>query len=237
MKKLFLLALLIAAFNGAANAQTTTVKRRQLGPNTIVADSGGMHYPYAVWQKLVASGNYTLRAIDPRNDSTAYLIVRISEKEKTAMESRMPRPTESKFFTDGEKIELFNTKDINGNKLKLKDMARKVIVLNFWFIGCPPCRMEIPELNKLALEYANNPNVIFVAVCLDQDYQIFDFTKINPFSYHIIDRGQYYADMYKITLYPTNVVLDKEGKVRFHASGYTTGTPYWIKKTIDEALQ
>jgi thiol-disulfide isomerase/thioredoxin len=237
MKKLFLLLLLITAFASIAKAQTTVVKRRQLGPNTVVTDSSGMNYPYAVWKKLVSSGNYRLRAIDPRNDSTAYLIVRMSEKEKEAIGSRMPRPSESKFFTDGEKLELFNTKDINGNKLKLKEMAGKVIVLNFWFIGCPPCRQEIPELNKLALDYAANPNVVFVAVCLDEDYQIEDFIKTSPFAYHIIDRGQYYADQYKINLYPTNVVLDKEGKVRFHASGYTTGTPYWIKKTIDEALQ
>ena len=237
MKKRLLLFSIILAITVAANAQITIVKRRHLGPNTVVTDSSGMNYPYAVWQKLLSSGNYPLRAIDPRNDSTAYLIVRMSEKEKAVMESRMPRPSESKFFTDGEKLELFNTKDINGNKLKLKDMAGKVIVLNFWFIGCPPCRQEIPELNKLALEYAANPNVVFVAVCLDQDYQIEDFIKTSPFAYHIIDRGQYYADQFKINLYPTNVVLDKDGKVRFHSSGYTTGTPYWIKKTINDALQ
>jgi thiol-disulfide isomerase/thioredoxin len=237
MKKIFLLLLIIVAVSAAANAQTTITKRHRLDQNTIVKDSAGITYPYAVWQKLMSSGKYTLRAIDPRSDSPAFLIVQVNEKEREAMASRMPKPAESKFFTDGQKLELFNTKDINGNKLKLKEMAGKVIVLNFWFIGCPPCRMEIPELNKIALEYANNPNVVFVAVCLDQDYQIFDFTKNNPFSYHIIDRGQYYADQFKINLYPTNVVLDKEGKVRFHASGYTSGTPYWIKKTIDEALQ
>jgi thiol-disulfide isomerase/thioredoxin len=236
MKKIFFL-LIITAFSAAANAQTTAVIRHRVDENSIVKDSSGMNYPYVVWQKLISTGNYTLRAIDPRSDSTAYLIVQLSEKERDAMLSRLPKPSENKFFTDGEKLELFNTKDINGNKLKLKDMAGKVIVLNFWFIGCPPCGMEIPELNKIALEYASNPNVIFVAVCLDEDYQIIDFTKNNPFSYHIIDHGQYYADQYKINLYPTNVVLDKDGKVRFHASGYSSGIPYWIKKTIDEALQ
>src|ERR1700679_835494 len=99
MKRLLLSFLMVMAF--AAKAQTTIVKRHRLGPNTVVTDSSGMNYPYAVLQKLVSSGNYTLRAIDPRNDSTAYLIVRMSEKEKDALVSRMPKPSESKFFTDG----------------------------------------------------------------------------------------------------------------------------------------
>jgi hypothetical protein len=41
--------------------------------------------------------------------------------------------------------------------------------------------------------------------------------------------------MFGIKLYPTNVVIDKDGKVRFHSSGLYTGTAYWIDKTIDES--
>ena len=235
--KSYLVLISIVLLSLTATAQTTVVKRRQLDQNTVVRDSAGVSYPYAIWQKLLSTGKYTLKAIDPANDSTAYIMVPMSEQQRDVMVKRMPRPPESKFFTDGQKLDLFNVRDINGNKVDLKKASGKVIVLNFWFIGCPPCRQEIPELNKIALEYAANPNVVFVAVCLDQDYQIFDFLKTSPFSYHIVDRGQYYAEQFKINLYPTNVVLDKEGKVRFHSSGYTLGTPYWIKKTIDEALQ
>jgi thiol-disulfide isomerase/thioredoxin len=235
MKMFPLLFTVILALNLAANAQTNSGKpKRHLTESTIVKDSSGMVYPYVVWKKLVSSGDYRVKAIDPGNDSTGYLIIKLDSAQKDKRMSRLPKPKESIFFTDGEKIASFTARDINGNKIKLKDLEGKVVVLNFWFIGCPPCRKEIPELNEIALNYAGDANVVFIAVALDGKDDIEQFIKTNPFGYHIIDDGRSYANIYGIHLYPTNVILDKEGKVRFHASGYTVNTPYWIKKTIDE---
>jgi thiol-disulfide isomerase/thioredoxin len=234
MKKSFLLFAIIIFFTLCAYAQDNANTKRHLDENTVVRDSVGAVYPYAVWKKLLSTGDFVLKKI--KSDSITYLIMKLDATQKDERISRMAKPAESIFFTDGEKISSFSAKDINGNKIKLKDLAGKIVVLNFWFIGCPPCRMEIPELNKIALQYANNPDVVFVAIALDYKSDIEPFIKTNPFGYHIIENGRMYADIYKINLYPTNVILDKEGKVRFHASGYAINTPYWIRKTIDEAI-
>ncbi|GAC1308159.1 MAG: hypothetical protein NVSMB24_21350 [Mucilaginibacter sp.] len=183
---------------------------------------------------LILSGNYSLRTIYPRSDSTVFVLHKLSKEEKNSRALHMPKAAESIYFTTGEGISSFNARDINGNKIKLKDLVGKVVVLNFWFIGCPPCRMEIPELNKIVLQYANDPNVVFVAIALDYKSDIKKYIKDNPFLYQIIDDGRMYADLYKIRSYPTNVILDKEGKVRFHTSGYGPYTAFWIKKAIEE---
>lgn len=236
MKKRLLPFILTLFVNAALVAQVRpTARKIQLDENSVVMDSTGMRYPAVIWRKMMSSGDYTIKTIDPRSDTVTFLLVKLSEEEKNNKYNKMPRPPESKFFTNGEKIQSFSASDINGNKIKLKDLAGKVVVLNFWFIGCPPCRMEIPELNKIALKYANDTNVVFVAVALDGGGDIKQFIKANPFSYHIIDSGQIYASLYKINLYPTNVILDKQGRVLFHSSGYALNTPYWINKTIEEA--
>jgi len=236
MKKGFLLFVIVAVFNLVAYAQKKAAKPSQrLNENSIVKDSSGMQYPYIIWQKLVSSGDYTIKTIYPHTDSIAFLLIKLDDEQKNKRYSRMPKPEQSTFFTRGQKLQSFSATDINGNKIKLNELAGKVVVLNFWFIGCPPCRMEIPELNKIAVRYAHDPGVVFVAIALDQKYDIKQYIKDNPFGYHIIDDGGMYAGMYKINLFPTNVVLDKEGKVLFHASGYTINTPYWIGKTIEEA--
>ncbi len=237
MKKFFLLFIIISTSCGIGYAQKTIVKTSnvKLGENTIVKDSAGVRYPYAVWKKIIASGNYLLKADNPNSDSTAYVLLVMDAAQKSRMLNLMNKPEESIFFTTGEKIKSFTVHDITGNKIKLKDLEGKVVVLNFWFIGCPPCRQEIPELNKISLEYANDPNIVFIAIALDYKTDINHFIQTHPFGYHIVEDGRTYADLYRINLYPTNVILDKEGKVRFHASGYGLNTPFWIKKTIEEA--
>jgi len=168
-------------------------------------------------------------------DDTEFLLVKLTEQEKTLRISRMPKPAESKFFTTGQTIKPFSVKDITGKKVEAKDWAGKTIVINFWFIGCPPCRAEIPELNELVAKYSNNPNVIFIGIALDEGYPIKDFTKTSPFAYRLVAEGGYYAKLFKINLFPTNVVIDKQGKVRFHGSGLAQNTPFWIDKTIQDS--
>ncbi|MDE3143940.1 MAG: TlpA family protein disulfide reductase [Bacteroidota bacterium] len=188
--------------------------------------------------------DYGLRPVKPKDASEGMLIYKLSETEKNRRDSltaiamaNAPAPKESNYFKTGQKIYPFKEKDMDGNKFSLKDMTGKIIVLNFWFVGCPPCREEIPELNKIVEKYKDNPNVVFIAVALDDLFSIKEFLKTYPYNYHIIDNGKYIAQgMYKINSYPTNVVVDKKGIVRFHTSGVGLNTIQYMKKTIEELV-
>lgn len=232
--------------------------------HTVVKDSTGKQYPYKEWQALSRKG-YVLWPENMENPNTAFILEKrgtphiryVDNKPGIAgaapaadqqgprteitreqyMAAVMTKPRESESFTTGEAIEPFSTRDINGNKIKLKELRGKVVVLNFWFIGCPACMQEIPELNKLVDDYKNNPDVVFLAIALDYNYDLKKFLKVKPFNYDIIGDGRYIADYYKIKLYPTSVILDKEGKVAFHTVGFAPNSPYWLHKTIDERLK
>jgi len=243
MRRIILTIIIVFYTIITANAQTLRFVRRDsikytgkinLDSTSVVVDSAGAVIPYNEWQPIIASGQYRMRFTKSSDGNTVYTLYTLSAAEKDARFAAMPKPTDSKFFKTGEKIPSFVADDINGNGLKLKKLQGKIVVLNFWFIGCPPCRTEIPELNKLALSYANDPDVVFISIGLDSKYDIENFLKYSSLAYHVVDNGKMYADMYGINLYPTNVVLDKEGKVRFHTSGYSPNLPYWIKKTIAE---
>ena len=238
MKTLFSLIFLISQLIHYALAQNVGTKKT-INPNNIVwdalivKDADSTYYPTAIWQKLAATGKYALK-LSSDNKTALLVLVPASEREKRM--ATLPKPSESKFFKTGEKFTGFSEKDMEGNKYSIKQLAGKVVVLNFWFINCPPCRQEIPQLNELVNSYADNKDVVFIAIALDPKYELEQFLKLNPYQYHIIDNGRYLAAQYGVSLYPTHVVVDKMGKVLFHTSGLATNTVYWINKSIDLAL-
>ncbi len=232
-KSFFLLLCLTCLFT--ASAQKSKIKAR-LTETTIVKDTAGNEQPYALWKNLVASGDISFYPENPSDENSAFIILRLTKEEKQKLMEKMPMPHESKSFRTGTKFTTFNETDINGNRYKLKELKGKVIVINFWFINCPPCRMEIPELNELVASYKDNKDVIFIGIALDEKYELQEFLKTFPFDYNIIENGRNLASSYRVNSFPTHVVIDRDGKVKFHTSGLAKNTVYWIKKSIDETL-
>jgi len=219
----------------ASGVTTTSFARRPaLDSTAIVRDSAGVKMAYAEWHKLMASSDYALRIKNPGVENPEFVVIKLSEAAKARRRAMIPKPDEDGFVKTGMKLDLFSAKDIDGYKIRPKDLEGKVVVLNFWFIKCAPCRDEMPELNKIAKTYENNPNIVFIAVDLDSKDDIKEFLKTSPFAYHIIDDGKELADKYEIKSYPTNIVLDKEGKVKFHSAGYGWATVDGLAKAINE---
>jgi thiol-disulfide isomerase/thioredoxin len=237
MKKAFILFVLICSVVTLLNAQPVSTKGPILNEKSVVKDADGRIYTYPIWRNLLATGNYTVRITHASaSDSASVLLVKRTEEEKEAFMARLPKPAESTAFKVGSPLKLIKDKDIRGQKFDTKNLIDKVIVLNFWFINCPPCRQEIPDLNNLVEAYKDNKDVVFIAIALDEQYLIEEFIKKQPFNYRIIENGRYYAEKVGLNLYPTNVVVDKAGKIVFSSVSYQPGNPLWMKKAINEAL-
>ncbi len=199
----------------------------------IVKDPEGKVYKPEAWQALLNTGKYELSVTQ---DGKYGFIRKYTEAEYNAKIAALGKPAASPYFTTGEKIAPFAAKDIKGTNYDLATLTGKVVVLNFWFVNCPPCRAEIPSLNEMMDVYSNRKDVVFLAVALDAKAAIEQFTASHPFNYNIIETGGYIAQKYGVGNYPTHVVIDKQGKVVFHTMGLSMATVPWVKKSIDEAL-
>ena len=228
MRKLLLTAVVILICFCSANAQ----QRQPVTESSVVKDSLGAVLPYNIWSSLLITGHYKIKADAKVN--TEFILYRLSDEEYEKVLGTMPKPKESNFFITGSKFSHFKTTDIDGNKINTKNLAGKIIVLNFWFINCPPCRMEMPELSKLADTYRSDSSVVFLAIALDKKNDLEEFLKGGRFGYTIIDNGRFITEQYRINGYPTNVIVDQNGKVFFHSTGLNVGTIYWLKKSIEE---
>lgn len=232
MKYFFILMLSVAV----CSSSFAQKKNFKVDEKTVVKDADSLVYPYGIWRNLVMLGEYELQPIDKQNEMTAFLLVRLTEEQKNTRMKKMPKPAETTFFKTGKEFPGFKTSDINNKKINLKEEKGKIFVLNFWFINCPPCRMEIPALCELVESFKGNDKVRFVAIGLDEKYNIKDFLKKLPFEYDIVDNGKYLADRYGVRTFPTHVIINQEGKVYYHSTGLAVNTVYWLKKSINELL-
>jgi thiol-disulfide isomerase/thioredoxin len=230
--------LLANAARAQAPAPTPVAQPRpavQVNEQTAVTDAGGNPLPYVVWRQMLATGDFKL-SYAPGSSAAVpmFRIVARTPAERATYLAQLPAPKESPFFTTGQPLASFKVRDLQGRKYDSKELAGKIVVLNFWFIGCGPCRMEIPELNKLVQQYAGREDVVFLAVALDQRDAIQAFLRQHPYNYALVADGRYVAERYGIRSYPTNLVVDRQGKVVFHAQ-YHPNMAAYLQKAIDEA--
>jgi thiol-disulfide isomerase/thioredoxin len=163
-----------------------------------------------------------------------FLFVDLSKEEQLKRAKEAPKPTETSNFKTGKKFDAFSAYDMNGKLVDTKQLKGKVMVINFWFTTCPPCKQERPYLNKIVDDYRSDTNVVFISIALDQKPQLETYLKDNEFKYIVIPDGKKLANSYDINGYPTQVIVDKEGKIAFHTLSYYYVTDYWMRKTIDE---
>ena len=112
----------------------------------------------------------------------------------------------------------FTLTDLKGKPCTLSALKGKIVVLNFWFTTCPGCIQEIPELNKLKKKYAQK-GVVFLALGLDNEKTIKRFLKSHPFEYRLLQKAQITSDRYQINAYPTSMVIDRGGVIRYQQVG------------------
>ncbi len=238
MKKYLIILFLGLTLNAFGQNKSSVT---QLDENTIVKDVSGTLLTYEIWQKLLHTGDYQLRR--PQG-ATEFTIYKMSAEERARAEERkksqmglMPKPRQAASLKEGAVFKGEKLTDINGNKYDLKVLNGKTYVINFWFINCPPCKQEIPELNQMLAKYKENKDVIFIAIALDDKTDLNRFLKTNTFNYNIVADGKYYSEKYGIEGFPTHVVVGKDGLIKFSTIGLTANTVYWIDKTVADQLK
>jgi peroxiredoxin len=121
----------------------------------------------------------------------------------------------SKIKADNERREQadFTLAELGGKTWTLKEQRGKVVVLNFWATWCPPCRKEMPDLERLYREFKNQGLVILAISDEDAD-------KVRPFiaeqkvTYPILlDPGRKVNDLFQVEGIPKTFVYDRNGKL------------------------
>ena len=151
------------------------------------------------------------------------------------LQAKLMGPPAVLAFEKGAELANFDLQNMNGEKVSLESLKGKVVLINFWFINCPPCRMEIPDLNELKKAYTGK-NVEFLAITFDPKDQVNEFLQKIPFDYQIFPGARGIIETYGVQGFPTSVIVDKYGKVVNSKMGGSMNIKEELKVFIEEAL-
>ena len=106
-----------------------------------------------------------------------------------------------------------------GEKIKSPETGT-ITVINTWFTRCKPCVEEMPSLNELKQKYEKDDRVKFISLVKDQKEAVTAFLQKHEFVYDVVvDEGGKILNNYCLSLFPTNIIVDGAGMIRYFEQG------------------
>jgi len=148
--------------------------------------------------------------------------------------------TEYAIADRGEPVD-FEAQTDRGETVSSSDYRGEVLVLNFWYAGCPPCRAEAPDLEE-QFQAFDGEGATFLGVNVrDQAPQSVQFAERWGVTYPSVidvDEGTMllaFAGTVAPNAVPTTLIIDKQGRVAARFLGLIEA-PSTLKTLIREAI-
>jgi peroxiredoxin len=114
----------------------------------------------------------------------------------------------------------FALADIDGKIHRLSDYRGQVVIVNFWATWCPPCREEMPSMQR-AWEQIKDHNIVILAIDIGEDEDtIFAFSADYPVEFPLLlDLDSRVIQDWPVRGLPTTFVIDPQGRIAYRAIG------------------
>lgn len=110
--------------------------------------------------------------------------------------------------------------DLEGNPFRFADHRGKVLLVNFWATWCPPCRKEMPSMQRLQNQWADKPFMV-IAVDVGEDAEtVWAYAAAHDLEFTMLrDKSSKTSLQWGVRGLPTTFLVDAEGRIVFRALG------------------
>lgn len=145
-----------------------------------------------------------------------------------------PRRARENFAPD------FSVVTLEGEFVSLADLKGKTVLLDFWGTWCAPCRAATADLVGFYKDYGKRENFVMLGVAVDEatDQGWKDYIATNKMSWmEYNDKTHKLAAAFDIHVFPTYIVIDREGIITGVKQGWGSETMPWIRNEVNKALK
>lgn len=111
----------------------------------------------------------------------------------------------------------FSLQTLNGATARLSDLRGQVVLLNFWASWCPPCKAEMPAMQRIYAEYGSQGLIVLAVNSTVQDnaQAAANFAAQNNLTFPILlDSSGQATRLYAIHSLPTTFFIGRDGLIR-----------------------
>ncbi|BCB05674.1 redoxin domain-containing protein [Bacillus sp. KH172YL63] len=153
------------------------------------------------------------------------------QQEKKAKEEAAQLANESMDLSDaeqglakGDKAPALALETLDGESVRLSDYQGKKVILNFWATWCPPCKAEMPHMQKYYEKKAESENVEILAVNLtsmdEGQKAVQQFVDGYGLTFPILmDETGDAGELYRAFTIPTTYMIDTNGTIQHKIVG------------------
>lgn len=109
----------------------------------------------------------------------------------------------------------FTLSGLNGETHILSEYQGQTVIINFWATWCEPCREEMPDLQEIHEQYADDGLVILAVNAGESEATIQEFVDEFGLTFPILpDPGFEVSELYEVQAYPSTYFVDADGRIR-----------------------
>lgn len=123
----------------------------------------------------------------------------------------------------GDDVPEFVVEMFDGQKINIKDLKGKIVLINFWATWCPPCQEELKRVQKEIIDRFKGKDFVFLAISREESKeQVKKFRERNGYTFPMgLDPERRIYSKFATATIPRNFIIDKKGKIVEIEIGYT----------------
>ena len=133
----------------------------------------------------------------------------------------------------------FSITTSEGEYISLDELKGKVVLLDFWGTWCPPCVASVPGLRDLNKRYGKESSFMMISVSSDGDEEKWkDFiVKERMVWPQFLDRDHAVQRAFKVRAFPTYILLDPEGVIRYRSLGMSLDKEASLEDAVKKQIK